>query len=252
MSARRLVAAFATRAAGSRLWGKPLQALGPDRSILDHLLLGAAAAPEIATAVLGISEGVENLPFIDVAKRHDIPYILGSEKDVLFRLILCGRATRATDVFRVTSECPFPAWELLAEAWRRHVDDDNDITALDHVPEGVSFELYKLDALERAHAEAEDDERSEICSAYPRRRPDRFRIDVVLPAQHLQRLDLRLTVDYPEDLVLCRKVFDATSHFAPHIPLADIVGFVDQHPELHSLVAPFVDPTPTWTPVLRR
>lgn len=252
MTDRRLVAAFACRAASSRLYGKPLQALGPDRTILEHLLAGAAAAPEIATAVLGIAEGLENMPFVDLAREHDLPYIVGDEKDVLWRLILCGRVTNATDVFRVTSECPFPGWEDLARAWKQHVEHENDITALDHVPEGVSFEIYRLAALERAHDEANDAERSEMCSAYPRRRPDRFRIEVVLPSEQLQRLDLRLTVDYPEDLVLCRAIFAATSHLEPHIPLAEIVSFVDAHPELHALVAPFVDPTPTWTPVLRQ
>jgi spore coat polysaccharide biosynthesis protein SpsF len=243
---RRLVAAYACRAGGTRLYGKPLQNLEAGYTILDHLLAGTKVAPEIDQIVLGISEGTENLPFMDVAARHGIGFILGSQKDVLQRLIQCGRAGGATDVFRVTTECPFPGWEFLAEAWRRHQDEGNDITVTDMLPEGCNFEIYKIEALERAHSEGEDKERSEYCSAYPRRRHDLFKIAVVEPPANLNRMDLRLTVDYPEDLIVCREVFREFKKRGAQILLSEIATFLDVHPVLTALVQPYVYPHPTW------
>lgn len=243
---RRLVAAYACRCGGSRLYAKPLQNLEPGTTILDHLLAATRQAPEIADIVLGIAEGSENLPFAEVARREGIHYIVGSEKDVLWRLIACGRVVGATDVFRVTTECPFVAWELVAEAWRRHIEEGNDVTASDFLPEGCNFEIYRLSALERSHVEGIDAERSEFCSAYARRRHDLFKIGVVVPPPAQRRTDLRLTVDYPEDLIVCREVYRALKIEAPRIPMQDIMAFLDNRADLKALVASYVDPTPVW------
>ena len=243
---RRLVAAYACRAGGTRLYGKPLQNLEPGTTILDHILACTRLTPQIDEIVLGISEGIENEPFVAAAQRHGLAYIRGSEKDVLRRLIQCGRAGAATDVFRITTECPFTAWELVADAWRRHTAHGNDITVTDWMPEGINFEIYTMAALDRSHAEGEDKERSEYCSAYARRRHDLFRIEIVEPTPAWRRLDLRYTVDFPEDLILCREAYRALKAKGPQIPVGDLVRFADEHPALHGLVAPFVHPETTW------
>lgn len=247
---RKLVAAFACRAGGTRLYGKPLQNLNVNYTILDHIIEGAKAASEIDEIVLGIAEGVENQVFIEIAHKHKISYILGSEKDVLWRLIQCGRTADATDIFRVTTECPFIAWELLPQAWQEHMDNENDITVTDYLPEGFNFEIYSQEAIERCHTQGKDEERSEYCSAYPRRRPEEFKIGLIVPPQECKRMDLRLTVDYPEDLILCRDTFMALKEAAPHISILDVINYVDEHPDLKKLVETFVDSSPTWASIL--
>jgi len=246
---RKLVAALACRAGGSRLYGKPLQNLEAGYTILDHILKAVQAAPEIDGTVLGISEGIENYSFMDVAHSHGVTYILGSQKDVLWRLVQCGRMGKATDVFRITTECPFTAWELLPAVWEQHLSEGNDITVTDFLPEGMHFEIYTLEALERSHAEGKDGERSEFCSAFARRRPELFKIGLVEPPEAWKRLDLRLTVDYPEDLVLCRGVYEALKQDSPHIPTDKIIEWVDAHSGLKALVESYVVPKPLWAHV---
>lgn len=248
MPDRRLVAALACRVQGSRLYGKPLQLLDVKQgvTILDHLIALLKSHAEISQVVLGISEGVDNTPFVDVAARWGIARIWGHPVDVLQRLIDCARAAGATDVFRVTTESPFIETSLLAAAWRRHVEQDNDVTSTDGVPEGTHFELYKLSALEASHARGGTDERSELCNLYIRRHPDEFKIDILDVPPAWRRQDIRLTVDYPEDLVLCRRVYAALKHRAPRIPVEEIIAYLDGQPELKALVAPFVTPRLIW------
>ena len=150
---RKLVAALACRAAGVRLYGKPLQLLDVEGevSILDHLISLLSTEECIREIVLGVSDGAENRVFHDIAERRGIRSISGDEYDVLDRLILCGQASNATDVFRVTTESPFVFFELISEVWRRHVANQNDVTVTDGLPEGSHFEVFSLDALQRSH-----------------------------------------------------------------------------------------------------
>lgn len=243
---RRLVAALACRANGSRLFGKPLQNLVGDTTILDQIIAAVKSFTIVDEIVLGISEGVVNHPFLDVAHKHGVGYILGHPQDVLMRLIQCGRMGRATDVFRVTTECPWFAQEMLPQLWRVHVESDNDITVADRLPEGFAFEIYKLGALQDAHDRGSARDRSEFCSNYPRTHPSEFKVGVFLPPEKWQRLDLRVTVDYPEDLIVARAIAE---HFRDRLPLLgtfEVIAFLDSRPDLKSLVAPFVDPSPVW------
>ncbi len=242
----RLVAALACRNNGSRLYGKPMQTLVNDITILDQIIAAIKRFPIIDEIVLGISEGDANAPFVGMAHKHCISYIYGDPKDVLKRLVQCGRAGRATDVFRVTTECPWFAYDMLESVWHKHVEHGNDITVSDRLPEGLHFEIYTLEALERSHAKGSAVDRSEFCSNYARTHPDEFKIKVELPPRELQRLDLRVTVDYPEDLILCREIAKAHADSMPLVSVSQIVAFLDSRPDLKRLVAPFVVPEPLW------
>lgn len=238
---RKLVAALACRAHGTRLYGKPLQALDIARqmSVIDYMIDFVKSEPTIDDVVLGVAVGVENEPFHAIAARHGIMSIRGDETDVLHRLILCGEAGGGTDVFRVTTESPFIYFEPIPDAWARHVANGNDITALAGVPDGPGFEMIRLEALKRSHAEGEDRHRSELCSLYIREHQDQFRVETIEAPASVNRMDLRLTIDYPEDLVLCRRVYEALKDQAPRIPLERIVQFLDARPELKGLVQPY-------------
>lgn len=248
---RKLIAALACRVQGSRLYGKPLQHLDVEGkvTILDHLIALIQTVPQIQAVVLGISEGVANLPFVEVATRRGVGHIIGDERDVLQRLIQCGHHAQATDIFRVTTESPFFHYEMVESLWCQHVEAGNDVTTLDGLPEGCHFELYTMGALERSHRLGEARHRSEICNLYVREHLADFKVEVAPIPSQLERLDLRLTVDNPEDLVLCRRVYAHLKSRAPRLPLAEIIAFIDRHPELQALVAPYVIAKRTWEPM---
>lgn len=243
---RHLVAVLACRVTGTRLYGKPVQNLEAGKTILDQILDTIEHLPPIDDTVLAISEGIENQVFVRIAKERGIPYVFGDEIDVLSRLIAGARITAATDVFRVTTECPFLYFEPLADAWRDHVGNGNDVTVTDGLPEGTAFEIYTTNSLIRSHEQGTSWHRSEGCSRYAREHRSDFRVDVRKIPAECARLDLRLTVDYPEDLALCRHVYRQFRDAAPLIPLTDIIRFLDEHPEHKKIVEPYVVPKPVW------
>lgn len=242
---RTLVAALACRANGKRLYGKPLQLLDIDRnlSVLEYMVSMLRTEPSIGGVVFGVSVGTANDVFPEIAASLGLKSIRGDERDVLQRLIQCGEAGSGTDIFRVTTESPFTYVEAIAEVWQRHVAHANDVTVIDGLPDGCNFEIFTLEALRRSHARGDARHRSELCSLYIREHRDEFKVEVVPVPVSLQRGDLRLTIDYPEDLILCRRVYDRLKAHAPRIPLAEIIALLDAEPELRALVAPYVTPT---------
>lgn len=240
---RRLVAALACRNQGSRLYGKPLQNLDikDGVSILDNIVGCLKSIPVVDEIVLGISEGVDNEVFKDVAKRYGIKHIVGDQKDVLSRLVACGRAGGATDVFRVTTESPFMHFEFVEREWAAHVAANADATFLDDAIDGCGFEIISQAALERSHNEGEPRHRSEFCTLFIRENAKTFTIRRVKPDAALFRRDLRLTVDTPEDLIVCRAVYRELKQFAPRIPVERIVQFLDANPALIRLTAPLTE-----------
>lgn len=240
---RRLVAAVACRNQGSRLYGKPLQNLDVDRGtrILDNVIDCLQSLPCIDEIVLGVSEGHENEVYRRIANEKSLRHIVGDELDVLSRLVQCGELAGATDVFRVTSESPFLYFEPVETLWREHQEQGLDATFMWNIIDGAGFEIYTLDTLRASHDRGSARHRSELCSLYVREHPDEFKVRKVDAPVALTRKDIRLTVDYPEDLVICRAVYMALKAQAPRISVPDIVAFLDRQPKLLDLIAPYTE-----------
>ncbi len=248
---RKLVAALACRNNGTRLFGKPVQNLDVKENItiLDNIIQCLSKIPEIKEIVLGISCGDENKIFIEYAKKYNIKFIIGDEIDVLSRLIACGKIASGTDIFRVTSESPFVSYELVNNAWKTHLQNNTDAVFLDEVIDGCSFEIIKLDVLIESHENIKKEildldrfrHRSEMCTLYIRENVASYKIRRLEVPKYLNRKDLRLTVDNPEDLVVCRKLYAQFKEFAPMIPLNKVVSYLDENLYLINMMEPFLE-----------
>ncbi len=240
---RRLVACLACRNQGTRLYGKPLQNLDIEKrvSVLDYMIASVRTYPVVTDIVLAISEGVHNHSFIEFAEKHSLKYVVGDEKDVLCRLIKACEKGDGTDIFRLTTESPFTYFEAIEEAWTQHITDGNDITALDNLPDGSGFEMIKLEAYKTSWLKGDSRHRSELCSLYIRENKDFFKFGYVAIPREISRTDIRLTIDYPEDLILCRFVYTRLKHKSPLIPLLEIIQLLDSNNEIKSLVNPYVE-----------
>ena len=80
-----------------------------------------------------------------------------------------------------------------------------------------------------------------MCSLYIREHKNDFSIGYLQPPQEFVRKDLRLTVDYPEDLVVCRTVYKKFIDEAPQIPVKKIVAFLDENIGLKKIISPYCE-----------
>jgi spore coat polysaccharide biosynthesis protein SpsF len=230
----RFVAALACRNRSVRLYAKPLQLLGK-QTILEHLVERLRRVKRLDQIILAISNGEENLIFVEYAKRLGLDYVFGDEKDMQGRLILAGDKTKAEVLLRVTTECPFPYVENIEDLLEQHLEKKADLTVCEGLPEGAYSEIISLASLKKAHAEGEDRHRSEYSTLYLCEHPEKFRLLRVQAPSHLRRPEIRLTVDYPEDLIVCRAVAEALGQGGRYFTLEEIIAYMDAHPALKAM-----------------
>ena len=82
----RIAAVIACRVESGRLFGKPIQNLS-NFTILDFLINQIKTSNKISEVVLAVSENQGNQIFIDYAKKNNLKFVIGDDRDVLQRLI---------------------------------------------------------------------------------------------------------------------------------------------------------------------
>ena len=224
---RKLVAVIACRNNSSRLYAKPLQYLDVKShiSILDFIISGLKKNRYISEIILVISNNKDNLVYKTIARNKNIEYLFGSDKDVLKRLILGAKKNFATDVFRITSESHFVSLDQIAKYWKKHKDEKNDLTIYSNNVDGMGFEIFTKKALMKSHKLGKTRHRSELCDLYIRENIQNFKVSYNL--DKLTKIKFRLTVDNPEDLILCKKIFKNVIKSYPNFTTKKILNFLE-------------------------
>lgn len=232
---RKIVATLACRVQSERLYAKPLQKIGK-YTVLEHLVRQIRSFDFVSDIVLAISEDPSSAIFVRYAEKLKVPFIFGNERDVLKRLIDAAHLVDGEIVFRMTTECPFVHRPIAYDLVDVFINNNLDYAASPDLPDGVAPEILSIKALESSHLRGEERHRSELCSLYIRENMEQFRC-MKLPVSHeLQRSDLRITIDYPEDLILCREIFSRLGADPLKFSLHDIINLIDNDKFLQQLI----------------
>jgi len=227
----RVAAMIACRVESNRLFGKPLQNIG-EVSILDFLIKQIKTAKLIDEIVLAISERPGNEIFIDFAKKNNIKFVLGDDRDVLQRLIDGAKYVNANVIFRVTSENPYIYWEEIDNLIKKHIAGKFDFSYLKNVPIGSGYEIINLEAFEKSHKHGTKKHRSELCSLYIFEHKNEFKIQSFNPSSKLAKPNIRLTVDTLQDLLVARIIYENLCKNGNPVPLTKVIKFLENNPQI--------------------
>lgn len=230
------------RLSSSRLPGKVLLEVA-GKSLLGHLLdrvRRSSYRPQVlvATTTAPADDRVEA-----EARRFGADVFRGSESDVLARFAGALERQPAHVVVRLTADNPLLDPHELDRVIGEFLAGMNGPDGLDYAtnhttsggrpPLGLDVEVFRAEALERAHREATEAGDREHVTAYLYRVPGRFRV-LRTPYPVPERSRFRLTVDTPADLELVRAVLTA---LGPDAELAEIAEYLAAHPEVAGLNA---------------
>ena len=116
-----------------------------------------------------------------------------------------------------------------------------DVAFFDKTIDGCNFEIFTIESLIDSHERGNKNHRSEMVSSFIRENRNDFKILQKYPDPFYYRTDLRLTVDNPEDLVVCREVYTYFKDQAPLFNLREIINYLDTRNDLKKLISPFCE-----------
>lgn len=224
-------AVIACRLESSRLFGKPMQRVG-GTTILEHLVGRLRKVRSLASIVLALSDAPGKAVFIEFARQHGLPYVVGDEKNVLSRMIAAAHSVAADIVIRHTSDNPFPYWENLDELIELHEREGADLTVTTGLPLGTYVEVISTTALERSALEGDDRHRGEFCDLFIVENPDKFEILKVKAPDDVSGPQYRLTVDTPMDLMMMAALCEQAGRPAGLLSLKEIVDVLRCYPHI--------------------
>lgn len=203
------------------------------RSTIAHLLDRAKAAPHVDQVVICTSTNPQDDPLAEIAANEGVECFRGDEDDVIRRLRDAARACEADYVLHITADCPLvdPAYAgRIVDAYGRTGADL--IRALD-LPHGAFSYGMTPAALDRVMA-IKDEANTEVWGRYFTD-TDAFAVhDLDVDSRH-RRPNIRLTIDYPEDLQLLEAVFAALYRPGALFSLDEVIAFLDAHPDVASI-----------------
>ena len=236
----KLVAVLACRNQSDRLYGKPLQFLDVRKKIrvIDQIILALKKINVFDNIILAIAKKKENLIYEDIAKKHKIKFVYGPENNVIKRLILSANKYGGNEIFRVTSESPFIYHNLVKKMISIYRNSKLDAVFLDDIIDGSGFEIFSLDSMRQSLKFAKGDAKEHV-TKYLRLNKKKFKIVKFSGPKTLFRKDLRLTIDNPEDLILCKAIYDKFKNDAPLFSLKKIINFLDKNPKYKKLTSKY-------------
>ena len=230
----RIAAVIACRLYSTRLFGKPLQSLGRF-TVLNFCINQIKKAKLVDEIVLAISNDVGKQVFIKFAKENGLKFVIGDEIDVLKRIIVSARHVNADIILRASSEDPFVHGADIDPLIRKHIAGNYDLSYLGGLPLGAGIQVINLEALERSHRLGSKRHRSELCTLYINENPDKFQIFRLESEKYLNRPELRLTVDTPQDLSVARLIYENLGKEDKPISLKKIIKFLDKNPKIKKI-----------------
>lgn len=159
--------------------------------------------------------------------------IPGPEKDILTRILTAAKVARAEKVVRVTGDCPLACPRLVEGMLGESYHSEKPFTVnwkARRFPDGMDLEVYSVDFLEDLGKRLKGDDREWFASWCVQNLPAKETASIVNPMD-LSRY--RLTVDYPADIEVIRKIYRAQG---PDIwESADIVAYLEANPHIRRL-----------------
>jgi spore coat polysaccharide biosynthesis protein SpsF (cytidylyltransferase family) len=235
-----IVAIIQARMGSARLPGKVMMPiLGTPMLFLQIERVQRAHSIDCLVVATSSKEGDDVLA--EECDRRRIAVYRGSSSDVLARYVNAAVDLKPEAIVRLTGDCPLTDWAVIDTVVQTYKAGDFQYvsnTVPPSYPDGLDVEVINYRALQIAGVEARLPSEREHVTTFVRGHPERFPSANVRAATDLSAL--RWTVDEPADFELVRTIYEALYPRRPAFETADILDYLERHPELSQLNAHIV------------
>lgn len=206
----KIVASIEARMGSSRLPGKVLMDVG-GKPALARLVDRLRQCRRLDDIILATSTDPRDDVLEQWAQSYCLAIYRGSEDDVLQRVVDAHAAVGSDIVVEVTGDCPLLDHEIIDLGIETFLANDCDVVTNARVPsfpQGADVQVFQTEALAKIAATIDDPAVREHVSLYFYEHPELYRVIHMVAPTSIQLPDLRLQLDYPEDLEFVRRVYE--------------------------------------------
>jgi spore coat polysaccharide biosynthesis protein SpsF len=235
------VAIVQARMASTRLPGKVLREIA-GKPMLEHVINRVKSSQMTDEIVIATSRNERDEPIVELAKRLNVVWFVGSEEDVLDRYLKAAKQVAADIVVRITGDCPLVDPHTIDRIVRRYIKLNVDYTRtlIDQnnsrsFPRGLDTEVFSINVLRKVHELAKKSREREHVTIFIYEHPKMFKIKIIEAEESLQRSKYRLCVDVEEDLRLITEIYNRLYVPSGIIDIKEAIKLLDNNPNLQKI-----------------
>lgn len=200
------------------------------KPVIEHLIdrLKTARLPDLV--VLCTSTHPDDAILLEVAKRAGVEGFAGSEDDKLERFLAAASKHRVDLIAAVDGDNILCDPEHIDMTVQKLVEANADLVACDKLPLGAACHGIRVEALKKVcEIKAESD--TEVWRGYFTD-TGLFKVVYLEPDGEVAHPERRLTLDYPEDFELLKRIFDELYVPGKVFTLREVVALFERDPGL--------------------
>jgi len=215
----------------TRLSRKSIMKINDD-TLLGYLIKRVRCVEALDSIIVATSNKQLDLKIGEIAEKHNVNVFRGSEGDVLDRFVKSARCVNAELIVRITADNPFTDPQIMTTLIHSQEKKNVDYTWMKGLPVGIGSEVISMSALEKAAALAILPYDREHVTSFIKCKPQLFKINVLEAPCEFNYPEYRLTVDYPEDYQLVRKIHECLNSNDKFLSLKKIIQFLKENPTI--------------------
>lgn len=226
----KILAVTQARYGSSRLPGKILLQAVDELTFLDIHLERVKKSERIDKLIVATTHEPEADQIAAVSATHGCDVFRGSTTDVLERYYLAAAPHKPDLVVRITSDCPLIDATLIDKCIEKLLDQGLDYVTNSgpsaHFPDGMDVEVMTFEALKNAFEHAKDAYCREHVTPYIAENlggDNHRRFATSMLTSESDYSNVRLTLDYPEDAALLKRLLQEMGWLAGWLEYAQQV-----------------------------
>tara|TARA_Y100000590_G_C15732705_1_gene1017585 strand:- start:3206 stop:4039 length:834 start_codon:yes stop_codon:yes gene_type:complete len=202
-----------------------------NQELLSHMIKRIKHAKNISNIVVCTSNLKEDNPLNEIAKKNSVDIYKGSPNDVILRLFNAAKKFNARYIVNITADCPLIDPYYIDLVAKKITENKFDLVRTFDLPHGIFVYGIRVKAL-KTICKMKKKKNTEIWERYFTD-TGLFKIfDINIRNKSHKKPGLRLTVDYPEDLSLIKKIFDKLWGKKKLFDTTDIIKLFQKEPNL--------------------
>lgn len=230
---KKVIVIIQARYLSSRLPGKVLKKIN-NKTILEILHERISKSKSVKKIIIACSKNKHDIQIVNLCKKLNFNYFVGSEKNVLDRYYKAALLYKAENIMRITADCPLTDPQLIDKLtnlyFKYNLDYVSNILPPSY-PDGLDLELFKFKCLKEAYLNSKTaDEKEHVTKFIINNK--KFKKKNLLSKVNYSFL--RITLDENVDFYVIKKIFE-NFKFNLNFSFKDIINLYKKNNNLFKM-----------------